>query len=170
MTDDDTSIADTSIAMRSFDASLPMALLRAREATMQYFRPLLADHGITEQKWRVLRALAAAPEPIEVSRLAEITALLPPSVSRIVARLNDDGMIERKVVPADTRRSTLELTAEGRRFVGHVAPHSEVVYEQIEASFGKTRLAALLAELHDFVEITDKIDADVESPAEESSP
>ena len=52
--------------IRSFDKSLPMALLRTREAAMQHFRPLLAEHDLTEQQWRVLRALNAASEPIDV--------------------------------------------------------------------------------------------------------
>ena len=43
--------------LREFDRSLPMALLRAREAVMARFRPLFRLHGVTEQQWRVLRAL-----------------------------------------------------------------------------------------------------------------
>ncbi len=35
--------------LRSFDASLPMALLRARESAMRLFRPLLAEFDLTEQ-------------------------------------------------------------------------------------------------------------------------
>ena len=94
------------LPMRPFSASLPMALLLAREATMRRFRPSLAEHGLTEQQWRVLRALASADQPIEVSVLAERTALLAPSVTRIVARLADDGMIRRDTVVGDARRST----------------------------------------------------------------
>ena len=32
-------------------------MLRAREAIMISFRPILAKHGFTEQQWRVLRVL-----------------------------------------------------------------------------------------------------------------
>ena len=135
------------LPMRPFSASLPMALLLAREATMRRFRPLLAEHGLTEQQWRVLRALASTDDPIEVSVLAERTALLAPSVTRIVARLAEDGLIRRDAVAGDGRRSTLALTAKGRRLVARVAPQSETAYADIEATFGTDRLAALLAEL-----------------------
>ena len=37
--------------------SLPIALLRAREAVMAYFRPHHRKGGITEQQWRVIRVL-----------------------------------------------------------------------------------------------------------------
>lgn len=44
--------------LASTDRTLPMALLRAREAVMDMFRPHLAAHGVTEQQWRVMRVLA----------------------------------------------------------------------------------------------------------------
>jgi len=34
-----------------------MELLKAREAAMERFRPMLREHGLTEQQWRVIRAL-----------------------------------------------------------------------------------------------------------------
>lgn len=139
--------------MRPFSASLPMALLLARESTMRRFRPLLADHGLTEQQWRVLRALAASDHPIEVTVLADRTALLAPSITRIVARLVDDGLIHRNAVPSDARRSVLELTAKGRRLVARIAPKSEATYADIEATFGTERLATLLTELHELAAI-----------------
>lgn len=139
--------------MRPFSASLPMALLLARESTMRRFRPLLADHGLTEQQWRVLRALAASDRPIEVTVLADRTALLAPSITRIVARLVDDGLIHRNAVPSDARRSVLELTAKGRRLVARIAPKSEATYADIEAAFGTERLATLLTELHELAAI-----------------
>jgi hypothetical protein len=64
---------DEAIAMRDFSASLPMALLQAREAAMQLFRPLLAEHDLTEQQWRVLRALSASDEPLEVGAIVDAT-------------------------------------------------------------------------------------------------
>ncbi len=141
--------------MRPFQQSLPMALLGAREATMQRFRPMLADFGLTEQQWRVLRALASADEPLEVTQVAARTELLPPSVSRIVARLADDSLIERTTVEHDQRRATLRLTRRGRGLVTRVAPHSERIYAEIEAAFGTERLAQLLTELHDLTTIAD---------------
>ncbi len=141
--------------MRPFQQSLPMALLGAREATMQRFRPMLADFGLTEQQWRVLRALASADEPLEVTQVAARTELLPPSVSRIVARLADDSLIERTTVEHDQRRATLRLTRRGRGLVTRVAPHSERLYAEIEAAFGTERLAQLLTELHDLTTIAD---------------
>ena len=60
-----------------------MALLRTREAVMCLFRPGLRGRGVTEQQWRILRALAHTG-PMEVTELAEATFLLGPSLSRIL--------------------------------------------------------------------------------------
>jgi len=141
------------VPMRPFTQSLPMALLLAREATMQHFRPLLSDNDVTEQQWRVMRALASRDDPFEVTELAQRTALLPPSVSRIVANLQDRGLIARTKVKHDQRRARLQLSRSGKALVRRVAPESEAVYNEIEERFGATRLADLMAELRDLTEI-----------------
>ena len=76
-------VASRALPMRAFSNSLPMELLRAREAVMRRFRPGLRGHGVTEQQWRILRALAHSG-PLEVSQLADATCLLAPSLSRIL--------------------------------------------------------------------------------------
>lgn len=135
------------LAMRPFSESLPMGLLRARESVMRLFRPLLAEHGLTEQQWRVLRALAATAEPLEAGVLAEHTSLLAPSLSRILANLERRHLIDRDTVAHDQRRSITSLSPKGRRLVQRVAPHSEATYNRLEQRFGAARLRELLAEL-----------------------
>ncbi len=142
--------ADTSAPMRPFSQSLPMSLLSARETAMRFFRPLLAEHELTEQQWRVLRALSthdSLADPVDASRLAEMTCLLPPSLSRILDNLDKRGLITRTADPADQRRAHLALSGDGVAKVADIAPESEQRYGQIEASFGTRRLQELLAEL-----------------------
>src|SRR5438552_9275122 len=87
------------VPMRDFSRSLPMALLRARESVMRHFRPSLRAHGLTEQQWRILRALASTDD-IEVTELARVAYLLGPSLSRILRDLEARRLIERRVVKA----------------------------------------------------------------------
>jgi len=144
-------------ALRSFDQSLPMALLRAREATMRRFRPILAEHDLTEQQWRVLRALAAhdadadddAEDGLEVSQLADSTFLLGPSLSRILTNLERRGLITRGISSTDRRRADIAITAAGCRLVEQIAPASEHEYGAIESTLGADRLAELLHILHE---------------------
>ncbi len=134
--------------LRSFDESLPMALLRAREAIMRRFRPILGAHDVTEQQWRVLRALDAAGEPITVGDLVERTFILGPSLSRMLAALDDRGLITRSTDSDDARRSQVTISPPGRRLVAAIAPHSETVYGEISSQLGHADLERLYDLLH----------------------
>ncbi len=135
--------------MRPFEQSLPMGLLRARESAMKVFRPMLADHNLSEQQWRVLRALSARAEQLDAGELAEKTFLLAPSLSRILASLEKRELIERADDPADQRRSLISLSGNGADLVSRIGPTSEALYRSIEEAFGRDRLKRLLAELSD---------------------
>jgi homoprotocatechuate degradation regulator HpaR len=130
------------VPMRDFSRSLPMSLLRAREAVMRQFRPSLRDHGLTEQQWRILRALAAV-DAIEVTELARVAFLLGPSLSRILRDLEARHLIERRVAKADLRRAVVSISAKGLKLIEAVAPSSEAIYAAITKRYGARRLADL---------------------------
>lgn len=140
------------LPMRAFSKSLPMELMRAREAVMRRFRPSLRDHGVTEQQWRVLRALAHAG-PLEVSALAEATYLLAPSLSRILPDMEARHLISRKQADADLRRSVISLERKGLRLIAMHAPRSESIYEDIARRFGAQRLEQLFTLLRELEEV-----------------
>jgi homoprotocatechuate degradation regulator HpaR len=142
--------ADPVLPMRDVAHSLPMALLKAREAVMAGFRPDLDAHGLTEQQWRVLRVLAEHAG-LTMGELAERAALLKPSLSRIVGRLEERGLVERAQEERDLRRARLTMTMAGRRLVREIAPRSEQRYRDIEAGYGGERLAELHRMLDDLV-------------------
>ena len=62
--------------MRPFERSLPMQLMRAREIVMARFRPHLNAHGVTDQQWRIIRALNET-DGLEIADLGR--AVLPAS-------------------------------------------------------------------------------------------
>jgi homoprotocatechuate degradation regulator HpaR len=128
--------------MREFSRSLPMSLLRAREAVMRQFRPSLRSHGLTEQQWRILRALTAV-EAIEVTELARMAFLLGPSLSRILRDLEARQLIDRKTAAADQRRAVVSISPKGLKLIEAVAPTSEAIYAEITRRFGARRLSEL---------------------------
>ena len=135
------------VPMREFSRSLPMSLLRAREAVMRQFRPSLRNHGLTEQQWRILRALTAV-DTIEVTELARVAFLLGPSLSRILRDLEARGLIERRVAKADQRRSVLSISAKGLKLMEAVAPSSEAIYAAMTKRYGARKLTDLQDMLH----------------------
>jgi homoprotocatechuate degradation regulator HpaR len=135
------------VPMREFSRSLPMSLLRAREAVMRQFRPSLRRHDLTEQQWRILRALAAI-EAIEVTELARTAFLLAPSLSRILRDLDARGLIERKTAKTDLRRGVISISEKGLKLMEVVAPSSEAIYAAITRRYGARKLAELQDMLH----------------------
>ena len=147
----DSGNAGPRLPMRAFSRSLPMQLLRAREAVMQRFRPMLHRHGVTEQQWRVIRALVES-EVTDIGALAEQCCVLPASLSRIVDTLEEKKLVTRRGHPADQRRVVVEITAAGRRLFQSVAPHSEAHYREIAGLVGADRLDVFYAMLDDLID------------------
>jgi homoprotocatechuate degradation regulator HpaR len=119
-----------------------MTLLRAREAVMRHFRASLRRFDITEQQWRVLRALATIDQ-IEVTELARATFLLPPSLSRIIRDLEQRELITRRSAENDMRRAIVAISPKGLTLIEMVSPQSESIYAEISRLFGETKLNLL---------------------------
>lgn len=141
--------------LRSFSMSLPMSLLRAREAVMRHFRGNLRSFGLTEQQWRVVRALSSK-DSVEVAELVELTFLLGPSLSRILKELESRKVIARTTPDSDQRRGIISLTPKGRQLIEDVGVYSEAVYAEIAERFGSKKLASLQATLKDLEEVLSK--------------
>ena len=135
--------------LRDFERSLPMELLKARESAMARFRPMLRDHGLTEQQWRVIRALAALDQ-INASELARRSFLLAPSLTRILQYLEAEKLVKRSSDANDQRRAVFSLTAKGKKLFARVAPDSETLYIKIEQEFGADKLGLLYELLAEF--------------------
>ncbi len=128
--------------LRAYSRSLPMLLLRSHQAVMSRFRPMLRAHGVTEQQWRVLRALSSVDEA-RITRLAELTLISKPSLSRLLPALESRRLIRRAAAAGDARGATIRLAPAGRALIDRVAPDSEACYREIGARIGEDALAAL---------------------------
>ena len=118
-------------------------MLRAREAIMISFRPILAKHGFTEQQWRVLRVLGEKG-PSDAGQVAFDACILAPSLSRIIGKLEKEKFISRVVDQKDGRRVNLLLTQLGKETLNKIVPDMDVVYKNIQKRYGEEKLARLL--------------------------
>lgn len=134
--------------LRGFERSLPIALLRAREATMRLFKPHVDAEGLSLPQWRVIRALAENGAA-DASALAEQCAILPPSLSRMIAALSERGLVDVQRESDDGRKRLLRLTDAGADLFARISPKSEAIYQRLEAAYGEDRLAKLLEALGD---------------------
>jgi DNA-binding MarR family transcriptional regulator len=69
-------------------------------------------HGLTLSKLSVLTMLTRAG-PMTASALASAERLQPQSLTRMLSRLEDDGLIARNPAPGDRRQVRIEITREG---------------------------------------------------------
>jgi homoprotocatechuate degradation regulator HpaR len=140
----------TSSRMRPFERSLPMQLMLAREAVMQRFRPHLNAHGLTDQQWRIIRALNEVTE-LEIVELGKRCCLHAASLSRILPNMERDGLLSRRANKDDQRRVIVSLTAGGRRLFEIVAPKSEAIYAALARDIGVQKLEQIYTLLDDVI-------------------
>jgi homoprotocatechuate degradation regulator HpaR len=131
--------------------SLPMSLLRAREAIMVRFRPMLARHDVTEQQWRVLRVLSEH-SPLDATEVADRASILAPSLTRIIKAMEDRGFLTKGKFADDGRRAQLSITPAGAQFIAAISPERQVIYQDIEDRFGPEDLEKLLDMLEALIE------------------
>jgi homoprotocatechuate degradation regulator HpaR len=129
--------------LRDFSQSLPMALLRTRESVMRHFRPMLRHFDLTEQQWRVLRALCEVTR-IEVTQLARATCILGPSLSRILRDLDARGLIARQPSETDLRFGLVSISPAGAALVAGIGVQSEAIYADMAGRCDPGRLAQLM--------------------------
>ncbi|AOY86824.1 homoprotocatechuate degradation operon regulator, HpaR [Marinobacter salinus] len=120
--------------MRKFNDSLPLRLLKAREAAMAFFRPLLQEIPLTEQQWRVIRALNEFEE-LESKQLAELCCILSPSLTGIINRLEQQGYIKRRKSSEDQRRILISLTDKSKEMFARMSPLLEARYLEMTERF-----------------------------------
>ena len=139
-------------APRHVRRSLPIALLRAREAVMSRFRPMLARHDINEQQWRVIRILDEHGE-LDASELASRAFVLSPSLTRMIRALEKRKMLIKRKDKEDGRRILLAASPKAKALIKGVTPESAAIYREIEAAFGGEEIEKLLALLDGLAEI-----------------
>ncbi|MEO8281684.1 MAG: homoprotocatechuate degradation operon regulator HpaR [Ideonella sp.] len=122
-----------SIALRH--RNLPQLMLQAREALMAQFRPILNENGVTEQQWRIIRALLMHG-PREPRQLCELCQISSPSIVGVLLRMEEGGLVERKRMADDQRRVLVSVTARSRQLGRRMIPAIEERYASIEASVG----------------------------------
>ena len=106
---------------------------RHARATSSLERRLQHDHGLGVSEYEVLERLSAASrEESRMQELAEAVHLSQSALSRVVARLEADGLVTRGMCPEDRRGIKACLTATGReRYEAARPTHRAVLAETL---------------------------------------
>ncbi|MZD54721.1 MarR family transcriptional regulator [Streptomyces sp. SID5606] len=98
----------------------------------------LHRHGLCGSDFEVLDILAASPDDdgscgYRVQQISERVHLSQSALSRLVARLERDGLVERSLCPEDRRGVRVALTPEGRARYGEALPVQRAVLNRMLA-------------------------------------
>ena len=129
--------------------SLPIALIRAREALMGPVREMLATTSLSEQQWRIMRVLDEGG-PMEAKPIAMGAAVSSPSLSRMLPVLEDRGFVVRKNHPKDRRRQVIEITGAGLTLINENRATAQSIAMDYRAKLGEEKyiyLIELLSEI-----------------------
>jgi MarR family 2-MHQ and catechol resistance regulon transcriptional repressor len=109
----------------------------------------LAEHGLGNVDFEVLVRLARSPGgELRMTDLAAQTGLSTSGVTRVVDRLERDGLATRRACPTDRRGSFTVITAAGSAKMREVLPgHVALIEEWFTGRLSPTGLDALLSGL-----------------------
>ncbi len=102
--------------------------------------------GMTRAQWAVLLKLERY-EGANQSDLAEFLEIQPITLTRLVDRLCDSGLIERRPDPADRRAKLLFLTPAARPLIARISKQVEEVAEEVLAGLDPQAIDAVLSQL-----------------------
>src|SRR3954447_7180838 len=102
--------------------------------------------GMTRAQWAVLSRLERS-QGLKQAELAEMLDLQPITLTRLIDRLCESGMIERRADPNDRRAKRLYLTAAARPLLDHISQQVEELAETVLAGLDPAANAALVAHL-----------------------
>ena len=106
-------------------------------------RHLLSGVDLTEQQWRVLRVVQESG-PIDPTQIADQACLLLPSLTRILQKLEEKGLIDRARDETDRRRQVVTLTASGMEVIEQNIDASLALIERTREKMGAEDYEALL--------------------------
>jgi DNA-binding MarR family transcriptional regulator len=94
------------------------ARLRLSTARLARLLRQQAGTGLSPSQQSVLSSIAIHG-PLTLGRLARIEQVTPPTITRIVDRLEEDGLVTRHVDQLDRRVTRVRITVEGERRLEH---------------------------------------------------
>jgi DNA-binding MarR family transcriptional regulator len=117
-------------------------------------RRLEEGQSLSNQSFDVLIRLARSPgSELRMSELAAQTSLTPSGLTRSVDRLQEQGLVARRVCPEDRRGSFAVLTPAGQELMDRAIPehiaHIDDVLSDLFTRGEEEALAALLRRLRD---------------------
>jgi DNA-binding MarR family transcriptional regulator len=143
---------DAERAAHFVDDYLPALLTQASHLISGEFHRIVNAKGLAVSEWRVLATLAGG-EPMSIGRLAEITVMKQPTVTRLLDRMEASGHVRRLAHGGDRRVTLISIAPSGSKLVAGLIPLAREHEQRVLAPFGAKRAAELKATLIQLIEL-----------------
>jgi DNA-binding MarR family transcriptional regulator len=128
-----------------------ISLLRAHDRLHGEFADLFKRNGLTEPQYNVLRILrGAGDDGLPCSQITERMITRTPDVTRLLDRLESNGLVQRQRVETDRRVVLVRLTPAGSRLLSQLDEPVQKLHEQQFARLNDR-------ELQDLIRLLDKV-------------
>lgn len=145
---------------------LSYQFLRAAHLLGQQLRQMVAAHGLNRSQGAILGLLHHAGEDLTASDLTRRLGLTAASMSKLLAQMEQEGLIVRTPHPQDARALLIRLTSQGERRLQVFPQILEVLDSRALAGFSpeeRARLRDFLARLRANLEALQKEEATIAS-------
>ncbi|KAA9157781.1 MarR family transcriptional regulator [Amycolatopsis acidicola] len=134
-------------------------MTRLRQAVSRIARQLnntATDEGLTPSQATILGVIARRG-PINLTELAELEGLNPTMLSRMISKLDSEGLISRTRAPEDLRSAAVKVTKRGRTLEAKVrAGRAKVVARALDG-LGEKQQQSLTKALPALEELVDQL-------------
>ena len=124
------------------DNYLPYLLARASFSISSEFHAQVEAAGFTVSEWRILASLSGVKQRT-VGELADIVLAKQPTVTKMVLRMVDQGLVMRTACTQDKRQAWVSLTPKGKKTVQPILKNAALHEKQILESLGDVQSKAL---------------------------
>ncbi len=147
-------MASTSDDLLELDQQVCFALAVASRNVIAMYRPILEPLGLTHPQYLVMLALWGKA-PIRFGEIADLLRIDPATLSPLVRRLEQAGLVERQPVAGDERTFELVPTRSGRELRERALGVPPAIIARLGMSID--RLVALRNELTAVIAATDDL-------------
>lgn len=130
---------------------------------------LVARHGMTSSRWLLLGALEQFDEPPTLTDLCGNALLSLQNVSRMVASLEADGLVERYTLPGRGRSVFVRLTERGVKTLDDAEEEATRFASALLSGFSETEVNGLEERLERLIGNLESLDGELTGPGTDST-
>jgi MarR family transcriptional regulator, organic hydroperoxide resistance regulator len=135
---------------RFIDGYLAYLLAQTSSRISREFHREVGAAGLSVSEWRVLASLAGS-DGESIGALAQLALTKQPTLSKVVQRMEADGLVERMGVRSDRRQTVVRLTRQGRRVAATLCERALRHQRAVLEPFGGDNAALLIRMLKELL-------------------